>query len=73
MSGNKVSLYKIDQSGPHWSGEQSAPRVRLAGRPEKRGFRYSNRVRLGINEVARVDRALKGIVGKRLTYRTLHH
>ena len=32
-------------------------------------FRYSNRVRLGIDDVARADRALKGIVGKRLTYR----
>ena len=28
-------------------------------------FRYSNRVRLGVNDVARADRALKGIVGKR--------
>jgi transposase-like protein len=33
-------------------------------------FRYSNRVRLGINDVSRADIALKGIVGKRLTYRT---
>lgn len=32
-------------------------------------FRYSNRVRLGINDEARTGRALKGIVGKRLTYR----
>jgi transposase-like protein len=35
-------------------------------------FRYSNRVRLGVDDVARADRALKGIVGKRLTYRTPH-
>jgi transposase-like protein len=35
-------------------------------------FRYSNRVGLGVNDVARADRALKGIVGKRLTYRTPH-
>ncbi len=33
-------------------------------------FRYTNRVALGIGDVARADRALKGIVGKRLTYRT---
>jgi transposase-like protein len=33
-------------------------------------FRYSNRVALGVNDVARADRALKGIVGKRLTYQT---
>ena len=33
-------------------------------------FRYSNRVALGVNDEARADRALRGIVGKRLTYRT---
>ncbi len=33
-------------------------------------FRYSNRVGLGIDDAARADIALKGIVGKRLTYRT---
>lgn len=32
-------------------------------------FRYSNRVRLGIDDKARAGRALKGIVGKRLPYR----
>jgi len=36
-------------------------------------FRYSNRVKLGVDDVARTERALKGIVGKRLTYRTAHH
>jgi transposase-like protein len=35
-------------------------------------FRYSNRVRLGVDDIERTDRALKGIVGKRLTYRTTH-
>ncbi|KKC27970.1 IS1595 family transposase [Sphingomonas sp. SRS2] len=34
-------------------------------------FRYSNRAKLGINDAARADRALMGIVGKRLTYRRL--
>ena len=33
-------------------------------------FRYNNRVRFGINDVERADRALMGVVGKRLTYRT---
>ena len=33
-------------------------------------FRYNNRIALGVNDVARADAALKGIVGKRLTYRT---
>jgi transposase-like protein len=32
-------------------------------------FRYSNRVRLGVDDEARARRALKGITGKRLTYR----
>src|SRR6202165_2110226 len=32
-------------------------------------FRYSNRVRLGVDDQARTGRALKGMVGKRLTYR----
>jgi transposase-like protein len=35
-------------------------------------FRYNKRIRLGIDDVARADLALKGIVGKRLTYRTTH-
>jgi transposase-like protein len=35
-------------------------------------FRYSNRIGLGVNDVARAERALKGVVGKRLTYRTPH-
>lgn len=32
-------------------------------------FRYSNRVKLGVSDTARADCALKGAVGKRLTYR----
>jgi hypothetical protein len=32
-------------------------------------FRYSNRVALGVDDEARSDKALKGIAGKRLTYR----
>ena len=31
-------------------------------------FRYSNRVRLGVNDEQRTERVLRGIVGKRLTY-----
>jgi transposase-like protein len=33
-------------------------------------FRYNNRVRFGISDTDRADRALLGVVGKRLTYRT---
>jgi transposase-like protein len=32
-------------------------------------FRYNNRVKLGVNDGARTTKALRGIVGKRLTYR----
>jgi hypothetical protein len=33
-------------------------------------FRYSNRMKLGINDASRTDRALQGVKGKRLTYQT---
>ena len=32
-------------------------------------FRYNNRVRLGVNDTARTETALRGIVGRRLMYR----
>ena len=32
-------------------------------------FRYNNRVKLGCGDAERAERALRGIVGKRLTYR----
>jgi transposase-like protein len=32
-------------------------------------FRYSNRAKLGVDDEKRTERALRGIVGKRLTYR----
>lgn len=35
-------------------------------------FRYNNRIALGVNDTARSDAALRGIVGKRLTYRTIN-
>jgi transposase-like protein len=35
-------------------------------------FRYSNRAKLGINDSERTVTALKGIVGKRLTYRRIN-
>lgn len=34
-------------------------------------FRYSNRMALEINDTVRAEKALKGIVGKRLTYRRI--
>jgi transposase-like protein len=33
-------------------------------------FRYSNREKLGVDDTARADLAIKGVVGKRLTYET---
>jgi transposase-like protein len=35
-------------------------------------FRYSNRIKLGVDDVERSRRAIKGVVGKRLTYRTIN-
>jgi len=36
-------------------------------------FRMNNRERLGVNDTMRAEKALKGVVGKRLTYRTPNH
>jgi hypothetical protein len=36
-------------------------------------FRYSDRVRLGINDIERTERLVKGAVGKKLTYQTPRH
>ncbi|HRD27671.1 MAG TPA: IS1595 family transposase [Caulobacter sp.] len=33
-------------------------------------FRYSNRIALGVDDTKRAERALQGVVGKRLTYRS---
>ena len=33
-------------------------------------FRYNNRIARGVDDQQRADRALKGVKGKRLTYRT---
>jgi len=35
-------------------------------------FRYNNRIRLGIDDVVRTENIVKGVVGKRLTYRTIN-
>ena len=35
-------------------------------------FRYNNRIALGIGDQARADAAIRGVVGKRLTYRTIN-
>ncbi len=35
-------------------------------------FRYSNRAKLGVDDELRTERAVCGIIGKRLTYRTTH-
>lgn len=36
-------------------------------------FRYSNRIALGVDDKARAERILAGVVGKRLTYETTRH
>ena len=34
-------------------------------------FRCNNRIRLGVDDLARADAAPKGVVGKRVTYQTI--
>jgi hypothetical protein len=34
-------------------------------------FRYNNRIALGVDDETRAAKALKGVVGKRLTYQTV--
>jgi transposase-like protein len=36
-------------------------------------FRYNHRIALGVNDIARMDGALKGAAGKRVTYRRIGH
>ena len=35
-------------------------------------FRHNARAALGVDDMSRTDRVVKGVVGKRLTYRTAH-
>jgi transposase-like protein len=35
-------------------------------------FRYNERIALGVDDVERTDRVIRGVTGKRLTYRTTH-
>lgn len=35
-------------------------------------FRYNERTALGVNDIERTDRIIRGVIGKRLTYRTTH-
>ncbi|HSH86811.1 MAG TPA: IS1595 family transposase [Methylophilus sp.] len=35
-------------------------------------FRYNNRVALGVNDTDRADKLLRGVIGKRLTYKTIN-
>ena len=62
---NYFSIFKRGVNGTyHHISEEHMP-LYLA----EFDFRYNARSGLGVNDVARAERALKGIVGKRLTYR----
>ena len=43
--------------------------ARLYRHPAAFDLRYSNHARLGVSDAQRAEKALKGIVGKRLTHR----
>lgn len=62
---NFFGIFKKGMVGVyHFCGEQHLQRYL-----DEFCFRYSNRSGLGVNDAARAARALKGIEGKRLTYR----
>jgi hypothetical protein len=58
-----------------WPKAQRCRRYGLSSNPgyarylAEYDFRSNNRVALGVSDEARADRAMKGVVGKRLTYR----
>jgi len=65
---NFFGVFKKGMSGVyHFCGEQHLQRYL-----DEFCFRYSHRSGLGVNDAARAERALKGIEGKRLTYRRPH-
>jgi hypothetical protein len=55
-----------------WNLRRLSARQRRTSSPLPRRirFRYSNRIALGVDDVERTERAIRGIIGKRLTYRT---
>jgi transposase-like protein len=65
---NFFGIFKKGMVGVyHFCGEQHLQRYL-----DEFSFRYSNRSGVGINDAARGELALKGIVGKRLTYQRTH-
>ena len=65
---NYYSVFKRGMIGTYqWCSEKHLHRY-LA----EFDFRYSNRIALGIDDVARADLAIRGAKGKRLTYETAH-
>jgi transposase-like protein len=65
---NFFGIFKKGMVGVyHFCGEQHLQRYL-----DEFSFRYSNRAGLGVNDAMRGELALKGIAGKRLTYRWPH-
>jgi transposase-like protein len=65
---NFFGVFKKGMTGVyHFCGQQHLQRYL-----NEFAFRYSNRSGVGINDAMRADLALKGIEGKRLTYRRPH-
>jgi transposase-like protein len=62
---NFYSVFKRGMKGVY----QHCAEKRLHRYVAEFDFRYNNRVRLGVDDAERAERALQGIVGKRLTYR----
>lgn len=62
------SIFKRGMKGVY----QHCSEKHLQRYPSEFDFRYSNRQALGVDDTNRAELALKGIVGKRLTYRTIN-
>jgi transposase-like protein len=62
---NYYSVFKRGMRGTY----QHCARKHLHRYCAEFDFRYSNRIKLGVDDVTRADNLLKGVVGRRLTYR----
>jgi hypothetical protein len=65
---NFFSVFKRGMKGIY----QHCSEKHLARYLHEFAFRYSHRTRLGVDDVQRTALAIKGMEGKRLTYRRTH-
>ena len=77
VGGRRVPHQQLPKATSHTSSVRCAGHIRTSAEKHihryltEFDFRYSNRVKLGVDDALRTDRALRGIEGKRLTYRRI--